>query len=899
VRARLRLLFNRRSSEDRIDSEFQFHIEMETERLVRELALHPVEARRRALVAFGGMDKHREVLRDGRGTAWLGGLSLDFRLGLRMLAKYPGLTIVGVLGISVAVTIGALAFSAVAAVTGTELPLDEGERVVSIQNVDLRDPEEGRRTHLHDLADWRESLSAVENLGAFRTLQQNLSADDRPPVSVRVAEMTASGFRVARVAPALGRYLIVADEQIGAPPVMVIGHDLWRNRFDSRQDVVGTMVRLGTVAHTVVGVMPEGFAFPVNDQLWVPLRIDPAAYERAEAPAVEVFGRLAPGASLAAAHHQLTAIGQRLTAAHPATHEHIRPRILPYAQLPLDALAREIDGRTNRLARLLHLGQVGVGLLLVVIGVNVAVLVYARTASRTGELAMRTALGASRRRIVTQLYAEALVLSGIASFVGIVVAHFVFQRVEAMVRQSADDYIPFWIRLEITPGVVMYVAGLAILAAVIIGVIPGLKATQHRVSDNLKQIAGGSSMQLGRTWTVLLVAQVAVSVTALPLALTGGARLARLLVDDRSTPITTSFVIATPVLERSAAAPPGYTDRVADLVRRLESESGNFEVVVMSASPGAASYLRIEIDQRGSNAVADSAARISDGGVGAAWVDAEFFDAFEIRVLTGRVFSAADLGEAAPAAIVNRSFVEHFLGGRHALGLRLRPAADRQVGADSASAEPWWEIVGVVDDFPSLVTADDLRPKLYLPLRPAEKYPLTLAVRARTLTPPAAADRIREVAMAVDPSLRFTSIRPLAELLDEAAKVERLSLLGLVMVTVSVVLLSAAGIYALLSFTVARRRREIGIRIALGATKGRVLAGILSRALSQIGTGIGIGLVGTALVYRLAGGSAPLGIFVLMILQVAGMMMIVGLMVVFGPARRALRVQPTEALRAD
>jgi len=428
IRTRLRLLFARRSSEHRIDSEFQFHIEMETERLVRELALDPVEARRRALVAFGGKDKHHEALRDGRGTAWLGGLSLDLKLGLRMLAKYPGLTIVGVLGISVAVTIGALAFSAVAAVTGTELPLHEGERIVSIQNVDLRNLEEGRRTHLHDLADWRESLRAVEDLGAYRTVERNLIAVDRSPAPVRVAEMTASGFRVTRVAPLLGRYLIAGDEEPGAPPVVVIGHDVWRSRFDSRQDVVGSTVRLGTVAHTVVGVMPEGFAFPVNNQVWVPLRLDPAAYERGEAPPVEVFGRLAPGVSLSGAHQQLTTIGQRLSAAYPATHEQIRPRVLPYAQLLLDSFAREIGGRTNGIARLLHLGQVGVSLLLVVIGINVAVLVYARTASRAGEMAMRTAPGASRRRIVTQLYAEALVLSGVASFVGIVVAHFVFKR---------------------------------------------------------------------------------------------------------------------------------------------------------------------------------------------------------------------------------------------------------------------------------------------------------------------------------------------------------------------------------------------------------------------------------------------------------------------------------------
>ena len=406
-------------------------------------------------------------------------------------------------------------------------------------------------------------------------------------------------------------------------------------------------------------------------------------------------------------------------------------------------------------------------------------------------------------------------------------------------------------------------------------------------------------MQLGRTWTVLLVAQVAVSVTALPLALSGGAHLVRLALVDQGTPVTASFVIATPVRERAAAVPSGYTDRVADLMRRLESEPGSFDVVVMSSPPGAESYLRIEIDRSASSAPSDSGAWHADGALGAVRVDTAFFDAFDVRVLTGRTFAAADFGEDASAAIVNRSFVRHFLGGGNALGLRLRSAGDQRVATDSANAEPWWEIVGVVDDFPSPVTPDDVRPKVYLPLRPAEVYPLTLAVRARNLTPLATAARIREVALVVDPTLRFTSIWSLEELLNEAIKVERLAILGLVMVTMSVVLLSAAGIYALMSFTVAQRRREIGIRTALGATRGRVLAGVLSRALRQIGTGIGLGVVGTALVYRLAGDSGPIDMLVVMMLQVAGMMAMVGLIATIGPARRALRVQPTEALRAE
>ncbi len=913
---RLRLLFGRSASEARIAREFQFHIEMETERLVRELRLDPPEARRRALAAFGGVEQHREALRDGRGTAWFGGLSLDFRLGLRMLARTPGLTVVGVLGMSVAVTIGALAFAAVNAITSDALPVDEGDRVVTVRNIDIEDRDEAPETHLHDLEAWREGLPALEDLSAYRIVNRNLVAGDFAPEAMRVAEMSASAFKVTRVAPVLGRYLAPGDEGAGAPAVVVIGYDVWQDRFNGRGDVVGTTVQLGTVRHTVVGVMPRGFAFPVNNRLWTPLRMNALAYERGAAPPVDVFGRLAPGASLDEARLQLVAIGQRLSSAFPQTHENIRPQVLPYTRAFLDLGDRlfpssgQVEG--SQVAWILHLGQVLVSLLLVVIGTNVAVLVYTRTASRAGEIAVRTALGASRRRVVMQLFAEALVLSGVAAVVGIVVARFVFRQVEAMVRQSADDQIPYWIRLEITPTVVLYAAGLAILAAVIIGIIPGLKATRHHVAATLKAHSGHASVRLGRTWTALLVTQVAVSVAALPFAATGSHLWLRLVMVDRDTPATESFVIATPQLdaETDARADRGdaakarrarYTDRVAELARRLEAEPGGFDVVLSSLPPGNGSYLEVDIAAEPAASTSDTALTRANGPLTYLRVDAGFLARFDVRQLSGRGLSAGDFVPGTRTVVVNRSFVNYFLGGGNALGRRVRPSAKQPDVRTAAAAGPaqWWEIVGVVEDFPGLVAPDALRPRLYLPLDPAATYPVTLAVRGRRLTPAATADRVREVAMEVDPGLRFTSIRRLADILEDDMKSDRLAIFGLVMVTLSVVLLSAAGIYALMSFTVARRRREIGIRAALGARPIRVVLGVLSGSIRQIGIGIALGTAGTGVVYRLAGQSGSTGHLVLFLLLIAAMMVIVGGLATIGPARRALRVSPAEVLKSD
>src|SRR5262245_21489707 len=334
MRARFALLFRRRAAEQRMNEEIAFHIEMEAERLVREEGLEPAEARRRAYVALGGVEKHKEAVRDERGFGWLAGFSLDLKLGARMLIKYPGLTIVGVAGMSVAVAIGAVSFSAISAVVDGALPFADGDRIVAIQSKDARTGDENR-THLYDLAIWREALSSVEQLGAYRTVDRNVITPDGRSESMRIAEMSASGFRVAGIPPLAGRYFTADDERIGAPSVVVVGHDVWETRLSGRADVIGQTLWLGSTAHTIVGVMPKEFAFPINNRVWTPLRLTSTMFEPGQAPAVEVFGRLSTGVSLADAQLQLNTIGRRLVAADSTTYAHVRARVAPvHASVP-------------------------------------------------------------------------------------------------------------------------------------------------------------------------------------------------------------------------------------------------------------------------------------------------------------------------------------------------------------------------------------------------------------------------------------------------------------------------------------------------------------------------------------------------------------------------------------
>ena len=314
------------------------------------------------------------------------------------------------LGIAVGIAIAAGAFAIMSAMTNPTVPLDEGGRVVSLVSWNVSTSNREQRM-LHDFVSWR-AMTAISDMSITRTVQRNLLATGRSPEIVTVAEISAAAFRVARVPAHRGRFLLPEDEAPGAPDVVVIGYDEWVRRFDSDPDVVGRQLQLGSTAYTIVGVMPDGFVFPLYHRYWIPWRIDPSVYDPRTGPSVNVFGRLASGATIESAQSELTAIGERMSLTAPATHEHLRPRVLPYPHAYND-----MDDPENVIV--LRAIQVAIVLMLVVVCVNVAILVYARTATRQGEIAVRGALGASRQRIVVQLFVEALMVAGVGAAAGV------------------------------------------------------------------------------------------------------------------------------------------------------------------------------------------------------------------------------------------------------------------------------------------------------------------------------------------------------------------------------------------------------------------------------------------------------------------------------------------------
>jgi predicted permease len=803
---------------------------------------------------------------------------LDFKVGFRMLARYPGLTVVGTVAMAVAIALGTLYFEAVNKWKNPRLPIRDGDRVVSIRNVDANEfAPEGRS--LYDFALWREQVKTVDNLGAAIFFMRNLATDDGRVEPVRGVEITANAFGLMGAAPLLGRTLTGQDEQPAEPPVVVLSHTLWRTRFASDPAVVGRTVKLGTSHATIVGVMPEGFGFPVSERIWTPLRVDGSLLAPRTGPGVSIFGRLAPGTSMDEAQAEFNVIGARVAAANPETHEHLRPRVTPYAR-PL-----MVGGEALMIRTILYAVNGIFLMLLAVMCTNVATLVFARTATRGWEITVRNALGASRGRIISQLFVEALVLAGMAAMVGLAVAKFSLRW--GLNLMAGSGAMPFWINDSLSWKAVLYTGLLTLFGAAIVGILPALRVTRVNVQDALRsESAARSGLRFGGFWTTVIVVQVAITVAFLPLAAGGVFESNRFR--QRAEGIGAErFLTASVGMDREdyGMDSTAFAGRMRlsfdELERRLRAEPGVEQVTFADRLPVEDQFkYRIEVDtMTGALATGLRTSTLVN-------VSSGFFGAFGTTVVAGRDFEPLDF-ETGRVMIVNQSFAHHVLGDRNPIGQRIRIVSGE---IDSFAGEDWYEVVGMVKDFGWQLPRPWEQSAMYLPSLPMGRAN-SLAVRVRD--PEAFATRLRRLAADVDPTIRLTDVQGLAQAGGGEAK-GNWALTGVAWLISSIVLLlSATGIHSLMSFTVARRTREIGIRVALGARPGRIVAGIFSRAFLQIGAGI---LAGSALAAVIGIGPAR---GVVLLLAADAIMLVVGLTACAVPLIRALRIDPTEALRAE
>jgi putative ABC transport system permease protein len=508
-------------------------------------------------------------------------------------------------------------------------------------------------------------------------------------------------------------------------------------------------VKLGMVTATIVGVMPEGFAFPVNQRIWMPLRVDGSALAPRTGPAVSIFGRLAPGASKNEAQAELQGIAARLEAANPETHKNLRPRVATYGAPPIEG------GEVLVLRTILYAVNGIFLLLLAVVSSNVATLVFARTATRGWEIAVRNALGASRGRIITQLFIEALVVAGVGAMLGLVVAKF---SLRLGVSLLTNDAMPFWINDSLSWKTVLYTALLTLFGAAIVGILPALRVTKINVQDALRrENAAGSALRFGGFWTTVIVVQVAITVAFLPLA-AGGVfesnrfrQTAEGIGADRY--LTASVGIAQEDHTTDSSAFAVRARRSFDeLERWLSAEPGVEQITFADRLPVMDQFkYQIEVDTA-TGAPATGLRRSTLGHVSPG-----FFAAFGTSVVAGRDFSPLDF-ETGRVLIVNESFTRQVFGGRNPVGQRIRIVSGED---DSFAGKEWYEVVGMVRDFGWQLPLPHEQSAMYHPRLPMPGARLSLAVRVRD--PEAFATRLRQVAADVDSTIRLTDIQPLSQ----------------------------------------------------------------------------------------------------------------------------------------
>ncbi|MEX0891741.1 MAG: ABC transporter permease [Gemmatimonadota bacterium] len=873
-----RLLRSREQLNADIDHELRFHVKEVEEDLVAAGA-SPMEARREALRRFGdpaavearlrligeerlAREQKRERLRFS---------SLDFRLGLRMLARYPGLTLVGGLAMAFAIGLGAAGFEAVQQVVSPRLPFPEAERLVALGLHDVRGGR-GVNPRMRTLDLWREELEFVVELGGYTTVERNLVTGDGQGAPIPVAEISAAAFRLTGVPPLLGRTLLPADEAPGAPSVLLLGHGLWQTRFGGDAGVLGQTVRLGREATTIIGVMPEDFAFPFAHSAWAPLPDGPDGDPERE---VAVFGMLAAGATRDQAQVEVDRIGAGTFLDGDGDPLEVRAFVGPYAGMSLNISCGVGWTRCLQYVRaamyssnLLFLAFLGL------VCVNVALLMFARAAARESEIIVRSALGATRARVITQLVAEALVLAGVAAVLGVAAAA---AGLKVAVRLLDDlGQIPFWWNGHLSWPSVAWAVGLALVGATIAGALPGFKITAGR-GDRMRQVgAGGGGLRFGGIWTGAMVLQVALTVIVVAFTVYTIQLTTRMARFDLG--VAGSGIVAATIGGEDGLA---ETTRL-ELRRRLHALPDVTGVTFASQVPGEY-HDRWLVEVEG----ADAPPR----GVQGAFVDPDFFAALELPILSGRAFDSGDASAEGRALIANEAFVERVLGGRNALGRRVRFLVSENPAEDAWG--PWFEIVGVSRQAAMGVDPELSPAGLYRPLVPGNVGRPKLLVRVRS-DAAAFAPEVRRVVTAVDPTLRLREVQRLEAWRDaEAAWYGVLARL-LLGASALVLALSLAGIYAVLAFTVARRTREIGIRLALGAGRRTLVVGLFRRPMLQAAAGV---VLGVGFLVAMSDGITPrVGLivlaFTLFMFGVCALACIV-------PARRALRVEPTEALRAE
>ncbi len=821
----------------------------------------------------------------------------DIRYAVRTLLRTPALTVAALVTLALGIGANTALFSVADAVLLRPLPFADADRLVLLSTTR---PAQGMRWlpfSLPNFRDVQQQNQVFDSMAAWALGQFNLAADE--PEQVQYAVTTSNFFELLGVTAERGRTFLPSEDTPSSGPVVVIAHSLWQRRFGSDPAIVGRGISLDGRTYEVVGVLPAGFRFlrfREDTEVWLPLGPDPFV-DRRYARAVHSMGvlaRMAQGVTLARARTDMDTIAERLSQAYPEN----RGR-----GIGVMSLREQVVGNLRQAVIVL---LAAVAFVLLIACANVASLLLTRASARQREMAIRSALGAGRGRLLRQLLTEHVLLAAGGGVLGLIVGIWCLELFKALPPAAPSLFVPYAIdpdRIQIDRAVLAFTATLSLITGLVFGLVPALESSRTDVTEALKQ--GGPQSGGGRRQTrlrsVLVVAEVAMAVTLLVGAGLLGRSFVRLQQVDpgfRTENIVTFNVKLSPVAYKDPTRITGFFDSMIERTRALPSASGVAGVEFLPLG-GSDSATPLIVDGR------PRAAPGEDVQAHYRSVTPDYFQTMGIRLIAGRELNAADREDGARVAVINETLARRFwpnenpLGRRAALtleALRFRPDGPPTIDAAGSMRE----IVGVVADVRHSSLETQAVPEMFVPLAQRPVRDLSIVVRTSG-DPMGLARDLRQLVRGVDPAQPIASITSVGDLVAVSMARPRFNLLLLSSFAVLALLLAAVGVYGLLAFGVALRSREIGIRLALGGQARDVARLVVRQGLRLAVIGLAIGLAGSLALGRLM---APLlfeirPIDPLAFVAAAAVLLLVAFLATYGPARRAARIDPINALRVE
>ncbi len=871
MRLRLRSLFNGTKVDQELDEELQYHLDREIqERLAAGMPER--DARSAALRALGAITQNKEACRDTRSVNLIEDLTHDIRYGIRVLWANPAFTVAALVALALGIGANATMFTVAYGVLLRPLPYTDADRIAAVyMNYPARDSAFGTMC-VRDFLTWKEYNRAFEEPALFRTQRADVSGDGSSPEQVQGASVTAGFFSMLGVQPVIGRSFTTGEDQPGAASLALISESIWKRRFNGSPNILGQTILFNGVPFNVIGVMPSAFQLPrAETEVWSNLILNPPT--RYGPWFFRGIARLKPGVTFEQAQAELDEIGLRMAQQNP----YYKTVKLPALRLRDALVGTPIKGAILVLAA-------AVGLVLLIAVVNVANLMLARAATRRREMALRLSLGAGRGRLIRQLLTESMFLSVIGGLAGFGLAWLAI----ALIRFWNPGQLPLLDLVRVDAPVLVFIVCVCTLATVLFGLAPALQSMRTDTNSTLRESGRSGTASPGRAQarSALVVCEVALSL----MLLVGAGLLLRSFMNLQQ--VKGGFSNPPHQLLTMSISPgdPKYNDvgaRLAfynEVLRQARSTPGVQSATITDSLPpdrlGNADSFQIE----GQTLPAGEMNPV----VSAVTASPDLFRTLGLPLVKGRYFTDYDTHTSAPVVIVSDAFARRFFPNQEVLGKRIR------------QGQQWMEIVGVVGNVKYMGLTMDTDPAYYMPFAQAYARRMMLVVRSIGDAAPLAAD-LRSVIQGIDSSVTLAQVSTMEQVLSESISRPRFNT-GLLTLFAAIALsLAAIGIYGLISYSVAQRTQEIGVRMALGAARTDVMRMVIGQGASLAAIGIIIGsagaMAGSRLLQTMVFGISVMDAITFVAAPV-GIMLVV-LAATFIPALRAMRISPMAALRYE